>query len=128
MFPERVIADGTLRAEPGAVSVEIRLPWYRALPLSSVSAVDVTLNGTPIAADDLELTVNDVPYLLSELPARHDVWWYVTDSARLRIPAASVEDEHTLSVSVALLIPYLPVEGAPLSIVERCTKTLEVAA
>jgi hypothetical protein len=127
MFPERVIADDSLRTEPGAVSVELRLPWYRALPLSSVNAVDVTLDGSPVDPAVLELSVDQVPYLLAELPARHDKWWYVTDGARLRIPGVGA-GSHTLTVSISLLIPYLPVEGAPLEIVERCTKTLEVAA
>ena len=32
MIPDRIIEQGTLVTSDGRTSVEVRLPWYRALP------------------------------------------------------------------------------------------------
>ena len=37
MIPDRIIEQGTLTTAGSRASVEVRLPWYRALPGSSVS-------------------------------------------------------------------------------------------
>ncbi|MBV9280171.1 MAG: hypothetical protein JOZ41_08840, partial [Chloroflexi bacterium] len=47
MFPGRVVADGSLRNGPDYFVFDMRIPWYRALPLASIDILDLKVDGDP---------------------------------------------------------------------------------
>lgn len=129
MFPERLIEKETLRPTANGFSCGLRLPWYRALPLSCIENVEVSVDGERVERDDIGLQLDDIgPLRLSELAALTDTWWYVLDSARLTVDSAAATEagDHEIAVEMGLYIPYLPVAGTPLVTRDRSTAHLEV--
>lgn len=132
MLPDRIIEPGTLRREGDRISVSVRIPWYRALPLSSITGVEFLVDGVPVDEASLTWTVNGETFTLAELAEHHERWWFVLDSAVLSgaAPELEVRDEHEVGVHIGLYIPYLPAGDRVLRIEEQDRKfvPLEVAA
>lgn len=130
MFPERLIEAETLRSTPDGFRTSLRLPWYRALPLSCVERVEVSVDGVSVPSESITLTLGDAgPFSVPDLAPLTDTWWYVLDSAVLSViaPAAAEPGTHTIEVSMGLYIPYLPVAGKPLVNLDSCSAELKVA-
>jgi len=70
--------------------VALRLPWYRALPLSCIVGATLAIDGRDADPAALRLTVDGTVYGLDELATRYDSWWYVLDSAILSAPGVTV--------------------------------------
>lgn len=126
MLADSIIEANTLEAANGRVRVSVRMPWYRALPLSSVTGVKFAIDGIPVDSDSIRFTVNGQSYALSDLPERHDLWWYVLDSAVLEgdLPALENRDEHEVHVFIGLFIPYLPKADGVRAIGDQDRKTM----
>lgn len=124
MLTERVIVDGTLTATPGGFTVDVRLPWYRALPLSCLEGVDVALDGERVDRDELALELDGSTYGLAELPPLHDRSWYVTDPLRVKAPFSGLTPggSHELDVTVSVRIPYIVEDERALVVRERCVR------
>jgi hypothetical protein len=130
MLTERVIEDGSLRSDASGYSFDLRIPWYRSLPLSCVEGLEVSLDGDAAAAADIAITFDDRTYSLDELPPLFDEWWQVTDAARVEVPRAGelAAGPHELDVTLSLRIPYIvEAGGRRLVMRERCVKTLTTA-
>jgi hypothetical protein len=131
VFPERLIEAETLRPTTNGFRAGLRLPWYRALPLSCIERIEVRVDTKPVPQDAVRFSLGPSgPYRFSELATLTDVWWYVLDSAELTVdsPDATEPGTHEVSVDMGLHIPYLPVAGAPLVSLDKCTAQLEVAS
>jgi hypothetical protein len=124
MLTDQVIADGSLQAVDDGFTFDLRMPWYRALPLSSLEGLEVRIDGDAVPSEELRLTLEGETYALSDVPPLYDRWWYVADAARVRAPRAGGLEagEHELDVTIALRIPYIVESGHPLVMRERCTK------
>ena len=48
MQTARVISDNGLRATPTGYRIDVRLPWYRSLPVSTVEVGEVSIDGRVI--------------------------------------------------------------------------------
>jgi Domain of unknown function (DUF6379) len=126
MLTDQVIADGSLRPRGDGFSFDLRMPWYRALPLSSLEGLEVRVDGDPVPSDELRLELADTAYSLADLPPLYDDWWYVADAAEVVAPKPGglAPGEHELDVTIALRIPYIVESGHPLVMRERCVKRL----
>jgi hypothetical protein len=98
-----------LAAEAGRIAdgMELRLrsPWYRSLPLSSIS-IELAVDGDEVPADRLRFHVNDRTYRLDELEDRWDEVWFVLDPGRLRVHGVA-PGTHDVELRLSLRIPYL---------------------
>jgi len=121
---EQVIADGSLRAARGGFAFDVRLPWYRALPIACVEGLDVAIDGKTIASEELRIEFNGQTYALVDLPPLHEQWWYVADAAPVTapMPEGLSEGEHELDVTIHVRIPYIIESGVPLVMREHCVK------
>jgi hypothetical protein len=129
MLADHIIEEGTLRRTGDRVSVSVRLPWYRALPLSSITDVELEVDGVPLPHDGITFTVNGRDHRLDDLPPLHTEWWYVLDSARLAgdLPAGwPTADSVAVRVRIGAYIPYLPAGPGFIKIGEQDRKTLVV--
>ena len=128
MLTEQVIGDGTLKAAGEGFTFDLRMPWYRALPLSSLEGLEVRIDGEPVPSAELRLSLAGTTYALSDLPPLYDDWWYVADPAQVRAPKPGglPAGEHALDVTIALRIPYIVESGHPLVMRERCVKKQRV--
>ena len=129
MIVDRMIEEGSLHSDPDGFSVEVRMPWYRALPLSSVTKVEMRVDGEQIPATDLTFGINGHTYTLDDLPPRFDEWWYVLDGVELRAKRAGglPKGDHEVDVQLGIYIPYLPEPVEPICVVERLSKKMVLA-
>jgi hypothetical protein len=125
LLPARMRAAGA-RPDDG-VALDIRLNWYRSLPLSCVEAVELIIDGSPVSSDRLTLRLPGFDGGVEELAEADDVWWRVLESAEL---VAEREDltsgPHDVELALTLRIPYygpLP-DGGFVTITDRAKGTV----
>ncbi|WP_433306072.1 C-glycoside deglycosidase beta subunit domain-containing protein [Actinoplanes sp. CA-030573] len=125
MMPELILEPDSLQIHGDRVRVNVRMPWYRALPLSSVAEVRWTVDGRAIDRDSITWTVDGATYRLDELPPRHDKWWYVLDPAVIEGDlGATTGGRHEVAVTLALYIPYITTDHGVLLIEESDVKEM----
>ncbi len=130
MIPDRIIEQGTLTTDGGRVAVEVRLPWYRALPGSCIAGAALTVDGVAAPAESLRWRMNDRDFTFDELVTETGEWWFPLDSAVLSgdVPAAA-GDEHEVRVDLTLYIPYIIIsDSETLHIEEHDVKTMKAVA
>ena len=119
MINDRLIEPDSLRIEPGRVSVDVRIPWYRAIPASCISDVTVTVDGRPVPTETIRCALNGRERGLEEFPDLLDESWFTTDS--LTVSGAldvAEEGEHDVAVNLKLYIPYIITDHGVLMIDE----------
>jgi hypothetical protein len=127
----KLIEDNSLRATQDGYQVEIRLEWYRTLPLSSVEQVQLMLDGQPVPPEAIRFGINGHEYRLDELPGRADEDWFVLDPALLRVhdPGKVAGGEsHTLEAEVAFRVPYIPIGPGKFLVNSDRYTTTQIAA
>jgi Domain of unknown function (DUF6379) len=122
MQSSRVISDNGLSATRSGFKIDIRLPWYRSLPLSTVEVDEVSVDGKRVDPARIQFELEGRSYPLSAMPDLIDKVWYVLDSAYLNVEASALPagSEHSISVTLNLYPPYI----RGLKRVSRETKTL----
>jgi hypothetical protein len=126
VIPDRIIEQDTLTIDGDRASVEVRLPWYRALPASCIAGATLTIDGVTAPADSLRWEMNGRTFTFAELRRNIEEWWFPTDSAVLSGGLALDETaEHKVEVGLILYIPYIVI-GADevLHIEEHDAKTM----
>ena len=130
MIPDRIIEQGTLTKAGAQTAVEIRLPWYRALPGSCISDVALTLDGQTVPADSLTWTMNGTTFTIPELADEVDQWWFPADSVvltgNLELPDEDIE--HRVEVDLKIFIPYIVTAHGVLRIEEHDSKSMKAVA
>lgn len=130
MLAAEIIEDGTLRMREGTVHLDVRMPWYRALPLSSIAEASLVIDGSPVNPETVTWTINGVTRPASELAELWQEFWYVLDSATISgaLPAGIDPSDlkpHEVAVALSLYIPYLPnAAHGVLRIREQDSKTM----
>lgn len=129
MIPDRIVEEGTLRSTGQRASVEVRIPWYRALPASCIADVELRIDGLAAPKDSLVWNMNGRDFRLGELAETVDEWWFTTDSAVLSGDLAVADGQtHDVEVDLHLYIPYIVTAHGVLLIEEHGRKTMQVAA
>jgi hypothetical protein len=122
-----MLDDDALRADDDGFELDVHLNWYRSLPLSSVSTVELTVNGEPVARDEITFVVNGGAYGLDDLSELWEEMWFVLDAATLRVRRPLVRRGQDAEVALRLgsRIPYILVgPDTPLEHVSERTRTL----
>lgn len=130
MIPDRIIEEGTLVTDGARARVEVRLPWYRALPGSCIAGATLSIDGAAAPAESLRWEMNGQEYTFDELRTNTDEWWFPTDSAILSGDLDIAPDaEHEVTVGLTLYIPYIIIsDSETLHIDEKNTKTMKAVA
>jgi len=105
----RVVSDNGLTATAHGFDIDVRLPWYRSLPLSVVDVVDVIIDGEKIDPAAVRFELEGQVLKLDQLRPLTDRVWYVLDSALLRVEHAPLTkgSEHEVTVSICVRPPYI---------------------
>jgi len=131
MIPDRIIEQGTLKTQGARAAVEVRIPWYRALPASCISDVSLAVDGIPAPADSIRWEMNGKTFRLPDLADDTEEWWFPLDSAVVSgdIPVDDPGAEHTVEVELKLYIPYIIIDNDQvLRIEEHDSKTMKAVA
>ena len=130
MIPDRIIEQGTLTTSGGRASVEVRIPWYRALPGSCIAGAALTIDGVSAPTESLRWRMNGREFTFDELSTNVEEWWFPLDSAVLSgdIPVTDAA-EHEVGVDLTLYIPYIIISDTEtLHIEEHDTKTMKAVS
>jgi hypothetical protein len=109
-FSAFLISDDGVRANGADLSIEIRLPWYRALPLSTVEIASIRVNGTDFSPDLVQLELNGKTINAAQFADLTNEWWYVLDGGKLHVATPDIKSGQELSIdlTVNLYPPYMP--------------------
>lgn len=122
MQTSRVISDNGLRATLNGFRIDVRLPWYRSLPISTVEVGEVCIDGRVIDPSRVKFELEGQSYSLSDMADQVDKVWFVLDSAYLDVETTPHGGgEHAVSVTLNLYPPYI----RGLKRISRDCKTLQ---
>jgi hypothetical protein len=130
VIPDRIIEQGTLTTDGRRAAVEVRIPWYRALPASCIAGASLTVDGVPAPADSLRWELNGRVRTFADMVDDTDEWWFPLDSAVLSgdLPVPADDSDHEVEVDLTLYIPYIVIgDDEVLHIEEHDTKTMKAA-
>lgn len=106
----KLIRDESLRVEDDGYAFDVRLNWYRSLPLSSVDIISVKLDGEPVSIDLISFQINEHRYSQAELLEKYEEFWFVQDFAVLHVRQpgkVTTGATHTLEAEISLRFPYM---------------------
>ena len=109
-FSNYLITPQDSRVTPEGLVLDLRLPWYRSLPLSVVMPTALSVDDRPVALDGATVEYEGRRYTLAELPEQVDVFWFVQDSVLLHVPMAAplAAGPHRVLLTLNLYPPYIP--------------------
>lgn len=126
MLPvERIIGEEGLSSGAAGLRLAMRLPWYRSLPFSIFEVSSLTIDGEPVDLADARVEYEDGSWPLAQIGDQTNAFWFVRDSAFLRLPSRQLEpgSEHEVSLTVHISPPYIP----GMKRTDRQTETLRVS-
>jgi hypothetical protein len=109
VMTSKVIGDGGVSITPTGFRIDIRLPWYRSLPVSTVEIDSVSIDGVPLDSANVSFELEDRKIALSAMADQVDTVWYVLDSAYLDVRSDGLDPgaAHEFSVTMSLYPPYI---------------------
>ncbi len=113
MHDEQMIAGNKLLIKnsdvKNYVGINIRLPWYRSLPISTVEELNFTINGKAIARENVTLEVDGVVYTQDELHKLDNKLWFNLDvqKALIKFDEPLSVGKHKVSLLMQLRVPYV---------------------
>ncbi|MGC0239632.1 C-glycoside deglycosidase beta subunit domain-containing protein [Arthrobacter sp. SD76] len=115
--PELIFASDSVRVHGGGLAIDVRIPWYRSLPLSAISEVTVRIDGIPVPTSDLTLRWQGNDYAIQDLAEHWDRIWFIQDTATLLFPFRDSPAPLDISVGMRIRLPYIIIE--PYGALER---------
>jgi hypothetical protein len=109
---DTVLTDDSLISRPEGLGIALTVPWYRSLWLSSVSDIQVSVEGREIPKDDLRVELGERTYRVEELQEQWDVLWFIQDRLVVVVPLDEppAEGERVdVEVTVDLRLPYMQI-------------------
>ena len=125
MFARHLLESA--RLEDDELVLEVRLNWYRSVPLSCVERLELELDGAPLPAGRATLELDGVRCPVGDLAAQDDRWWPVVDAATVRVALDSrpPAGPHSVDLLIGTRIPYLvSPSGDAAVIVDRARTTV----
>lgn len=105
-----LIEANSLVATKEGFEIKVRSKWYRSLPLSCIEEVTVSVDGVAIAPGHITFEVDNVNYTLEELCEEVSKYWWVQDSAIVRVKSSDMVKtgtEYNVEAMVTLRAPYI---------------------
>lgn len=93
--------------------LQVRIPYYRGVPLSMVEDLKIVVDGVEYTGDSLRFTVSGGTFSLAELPTVTFFRWEFGEKATLTVSKAGglTPGEHTVEIYILLRISYMPWRG-----------------
>ena len=119
-----MISDGGLKAAGTGIDLDLRLPWYRALPLSVVTIDEVAIDGKALDLAPATFSINGKTMPLSAFATGFEDWWFTADSGILHVPDVTLPagSRHEVEATIAVKPPYIP----GLVRITKCKKQLSL--
>lgn len=115
-----LFSDKDVRRTDDGIAVSVQLPWYRSLWLSAVDDVAASVNGSPVAREDLRFALQGRTYRIDELPEQSETLWFVADRPDVLIHLDEVPapgEKLTVEVVLTMRLLYMQImpgtDGGP---------------
>ena len=129
---DTVLNSRSLTATANGISLALTVPWYRSLWVSSVTSIDVKVDGKEIAQDAMRFRINGKSFTMDEVPNQWETLWFMQDRAHLDIDlgaAGKPGDDHEITFHIELRLPYMQIKpGFYLPNIVHQVVTLKVQA
>ena len=109
---DTVLSDDSLIRRPEGLGIALTVPWYRSLWLSSVSDIQVSVEGREVPRSDLRVELGERTHRVEELADQWDVLWFIQDRLVVVVPLAEPPaegQEVDVEVTVDLRLPYMQI-------------------
>lgn len=109
-FSDYLITPEDSRITPEGLVLDLRLPWYRSLPLSVVMPTQVLVDGQALSLEGATVAYEGRRHTLAELPEQTGTVWFIQDSVLLHVPVPKplAGGQHHVVVTLNLYPPYIP--------------------
>jgi hypothetical protein len=122
----------SLAVTANGLSLALTVPWYRSLWVSSVTSINVWIDGAEIAQDKLSFRLNGQSWPMSEVPNQWETLWFMQDRAYLDMDLGKpgvAGDDHEITIHVEMRLPYMQIKpGLYLPNIVHQVVTLKVQA
>lgn len=129
---DTVLNSQSLTATANGISLALTVPWYRSLWVSSVTSIDVKVDGKAIAQDAMRFRINGKSFTMDEVPNQWEELWFMQDRAHLDIDLGAPGkpgDDHEITFHIELRLPYMQIKpGFYLPNIVHQVVTLKVQA
>lgn len=108
----KLIKEDSLRVVEDGFTFNIRLNWYRSLPLSSVDVLSVKIDGEQVPIDQIYFVINNHQYKQAELLEKYDEFWFVQDLAEIHVcqlGKVRQGQSYTIEAEISLRFPYMQI-------------------
>lgn len=98
------------RGNATGYQIDIRVPYYRGIFLSSVHSLELSVDGEKIPLDALKITVSGKTFTIPQMYEADSVRWGFGDPATLTVsrPGGLKPGIHSVQVAVVIRKSYLP--------------------
>lgn len=129
---DTLLNQKSLATTANGMSLALTVPWYRSLWVSSVTSINVWIDGAEVAQDKLSFRLNGQSWPMSEVPNQWETLWFMQDRAYLDMdlgkPGVAGED-HEITIHVEMRLPYMQIKpGLYLPNIVHQVVTLKVQA
>lgn len=109
-FSDVLITPEDSRITPQGLVLDLRLPWYRSLPLSVVMPTELVVDGQPVSLEGATVEYEGRHHTLAELPEQVGMVWFIQDSVLLHVPMPQplAGGRHHVLLTLNLYPPYIP--------------------
>ena len=108
----QLVEDNSLRVINDGYQINVRLNWYRSLPLSCVQNIKLVVDGEEVPSSDMRFAVNGNQYTIDEIAEKVEEFWFVQDAAQLQVLQLSkvhAGESHEIEAEIALRFPYIAI-------------------
>ena len=87
-----------------------RLPYYRGLGLSMIENISVSVDGEPVAREDIRFSVRGRTWTLDEMETEYGDRWNFGEKALITVlrPGGLTPGAHQVEFGVTMRVSYLP--------------------
>ena len=129
---DTLLSKKSLGSIPNGLSLALTVPWYRSLWVSSVTSINVWVDGVEVPQDKLSFRLNENVWPMSEVPDQWETLWFMQDRAYLDMDlgkAGVVGEDHEITIHVEMRLPYMQIKpGFYLPNIVHQVVTLKVQA
>lgn len=105
---ERILGEGGVTKVADALKIDIRLPWYRSLPASTVRINGLEIDGAAVPLEQLSFELEGRRWPVGQMAELTHQVWFILDSAYLVAPStAKAGDTVEIALNLTLSPPYI---------------------
>ncbi|MCU1481858.1 MAG: hypothetical protein JWQ19_2644 [Subtercola sp.] len=112
MWAEHVVSNTSFRRtdgddDPSRFSLDLRLNWSRAIPMSCVAEIGLKIDDIPVVPESIIVAQGGEGLRLADWQTRDDIWWPVLEPSTVTASTESplADGMHKIEVELRIRVP-----------------------